>query len=261
MNRIQELFSRKNNNVLSVYLTAGYPGLDDTTRIICALQESGADMIEIGMPFSDPVADGPVIQGSSQKALKNGMSLNVLFEQLKTIRLKVHIPLLLMGYLNPVHKMGIEVFAGKCQETGIDGVIIPDLPMEYYRDQYRELFARHDLINILLITPQTPETRIREIDRLTRGFIYMVSSFSTTGSQKRFGLAQESYFNRIVSMNLASPTLIGFGVGDRETFRTASSHASGAIIGSAFIKALEGPGNIEDKVKQFVSSVIPPDKP
>ena len=165
MNRINELFSRKDKNILSVYLTAGFPELNDTSRIICALQESGADMVEIGIPFSDPVADGPVIQGSSQKALKNGMSLNLLFDQLKNIRLKTSIPLLLMGYLNPVYRFGMENFARKCNETGIDGVIIPDLPMDYYRGEYQDLFRKYNLANILLITPQTPEKRIREIER------------------------------------------------------------------------------------------------
>ena len=256
MNRINELFSRKDKNILSVYLTAGFPELNDTSRIICALQESGADMVEIGIPFSDPVADGPVIQGSSQKALKNGMSLNLLFDQLKNIRLKTSIPLLLMGYLNPVYRFGMENFARKCNETGIDGVIIPDLPMDYYRDEYQDLFRKYNLANILLITPQTPENRIREIDDLTNGFIYMVSSYSTTGSREHFDETQEAYFKKIKRLNLKSPCLIGFGVGNRDTFLTACSYANGAIIGSAFIKALDSLDSIEEKVRTFINKLI-----
>ncbi len=255
MNRIEELFSRKNKNILSIYLTAGFPELDDTTRIICALQGSGADMVEIGMPFSDPVADGTIIQDSSRRALQNGMSLNVLFEQLKSIRLKTRIPLLLMGYLNPVYQMGLEKFLGKCNESGIDGVIIPDLPMEYYRDEYRRLFTGHGLANILLVTPQTPEARIREIDGLTTGFIYMVSSFSTTGSRDNFSESQVTYFERMKGMVLSSPCLIGFGIANRETFNTACNYASGAIIGSAFIKAIDSGGSIEEKVEAFIRAI------
>ncbi len=252
MNRINELFSRKKENILSVYITAGYPALDDTSRIICALQDQGADMIEIGIPFSDPVADGPVIQNSSRTALKNGMSLNLLFEQLKNIRLKTRIPLLLMGYFNPVYHMGMEQFIQRCSETGIDGVIIPDLPLEYYRDNYQALFREHRIENIFLMTPQTPEDRILEIDRLTTGFIYMVSSYSTTGSTGGFSTVQEDYFRRIMEMPLSSPRLIGFGVGDKNTFKTAGRYASGAIIGSAFIKALSAPGTTEEKVAAFM---------
>ncbi len=256
MNRINELFSRKDKNIVSVYLTAGFPELNDTSRIVCALQESGADMVEIGIPFSDPVADGPVIQGSSQIALKNGMSLNLLFDQLKNIRLKTSIPLLLMGYLNPVYRFGMENFARKCNETGIDGVIIPDLPMDYYRDEYQDLFHKYNLANILLITPQTPEKRIREIDDLTKGFIYMVSSYSTTGSRENFDEIQEAYFKKIKRLNLKSPCLIGFGVGNRDTFRTACSYANGAIIGSAFIKALDSRDSIEENVRSFINKLL-----
>ncbi|HYW95104.1 MAG TPA: tryptophan synthase subunit alpha [Bacteroidales bacterium] len=252
MNRINELFTRKTNSILSVYMTAGFPDLDDTTSIICALQKNGADMIEIGMPFSDPVADGPVIQNSSQKALKNGMSVNLLFEQLKTIRLKTTVPLLLMGYLNPVFHMGLENFLKRCSETGIDGLIIPDLPMEYYRDNYLGLFQKFNLANILLITPQTPEQRMREIDELTNGFIYMVSSYSTTGARDSFSEQQETYFRRVDDLNLKSPRLIGFGVGNRKTFDTACQYANGAIVGSAFINAVGQPGSIEEKTAAFM---------
>ena len=252
MNRIIELFNRKKQNVLSIYLTAGYPELNDTAQIICSLQKHGADMIEVGIPFSDPVADGPVIQGSSQKALANGMSLDLLFEQLKTIRLKCRIPLLLMGYFNPVYHAGIEEFLKSCSKTGIDGVIIPDLPMEYYRDEYSGLFEKYGVFNIMLITPQTPEKRIREIDRLSKGFIYMVSSYGTTGTREKFSQKQEEYFRRIAAMKLKTPCMIGFGVGNKSTWEIACKHARGAIIGSAFIKALEGPASNQAKVAAFM---------
>jgi tryptophan synthase alpha chain len=254
MNRINELFSRKNENILSVYLTAGFPDLNDTCDVICALQDQGADMVEIGIPFSDPVADGPVIQNSSQKALENGMSLNLLFEQLRTIRLRARIPLLLMGYINPVYHLGLEKFIKRCTETGVDGVILPDLPMEYYRDNYRELFTTNGIANILLITPQTPESRIREIDSLTGGFIYMVSSYSTTGARDQFNDKQLDYFRRVRNMNLQSPRLIGFGVGNQPTFRAACEYANGAIIGSAFIKSLEKKGTVTKKTAKFMKA-------
>ena len=251
-NRITTLFERKDKNILSIYFTAGYPNLSDTSAIIATLGQSGADLIEIGIPFSDPVADGPVIQHSSEAALKNGMTLHLLFEQLKEIRKTVSVPLILMGYLNPVMQYGIENFCKKCAETGIDGTIIPDLPLEIYEAEYKELFEQNSLSNIFLITPQTPDERIRKIDGLTTGFIYMVSSSSTTGIKGVANNEQVAYFERISNMNLRSKRLIGFGISDKKTFEKASEYANGAIIGSAFVKSLAGNRAIESKVKDFV---------
>lgn len=251
-NRITALFKRKDKNILSIYFTAGYPGLNDTQTIISELEKSGADLVEIGMPFSDPVADGPVIQQSSEIALRNGMTIHLLFEQLKEIRKSVSIPLILMGYLNPVMQYGVEDFCKKCKETGIDGTIIPDLPLEIYETEYKEIFEKNSLSNIFLVTPQTSDERIRKIDELTTGFIYMVSSSSTTGVKVAVNEIQISYFERIRNMNLCSKRLIGFGISDKASFVKASDYANGAIIGSAFIKAMEGEGVIESKVKAFV---------
>lgn len=251
-NRITTLFERKDKNILSIYFTAGFPELNDTLTIITELGKRGVDLIEIGMPFSDPVADGPVIQYSSEIALKNGMTINLLFEQLKEIRKNISIPLILMGYINPVMQFGIENFCKKCKETGIDGTIIPDLPLEIYEEEYKEIFKKNSLSNIFLITPQTPEERIRKIDAASTGFIYMVSSSSTTGVKGAVNEEQISYFERIRNMNLRSKRLIGFGISDKASFEKASSYANGAIIGSAFVKALAGAGEIDGKVKTFV---------
>jgi tryptophan synthase alpha chain len=251
-NRITALFERKDKKVLSIYFTAGYPELNDTLTIITELEKSGVDLIEIGMPFSDPVADGPVIQHSSEIALKNGMTIKLLFEQLKEIRKSISIPLILMGYLNPVMQYGIENFCKKCKETGIDGTIIPDLPLEIYEAEYKEIFRENSLSNIFLITPQTTDDRIRKIDVASTGFIYMVSSSSTTGVKGAVNEEQISYFERIRNMNLRSKRLIGFGISDKASFEKASGYANGAIIGSAFVKALSGQGAIESKVKAFV---------
>ena len=239
MNRIQQLFRQKNENILTVYLTAGYPNLSDTLSLCLALQEAGVDMIEIGMPFSDPLADGPVIQQSSQVALANGMSISKLFEQLKNMRSQLHIPILLMGYYNPVLQYGIERFCADCQRVGIDGLIIPDLPFEQYRRQYAKLFEQHRLSNVFLITPQTTHERIHLIDQASTGFIYMVSSASTTGSKAGISAAQHEYFQRINAMQLQHPRLIGFGISDAQTYQTACAHSQGAIIGSALIKAID----------------------
>ena len=251
-NRITSLFERKDKNILSIYFTAGYPELNDTAAIISELEKSGADLIEIGMPFSDPVADGPVIQHSSEIALRNGMTIHLLFEQLTEIRKSVTIPLILMGYLNPVMQYGIEKFCNKCKEIGIDGTIIPDLPLETYEAEYKEIFEKNSLSNIFLVTPQTSEERIRKIDSLSNGFIYMVSSSSTTGVKGAVNEEQISYFERIQNMNLRSKILIGFGISGKASFEKASCYANGAIIGSAFVKALEGEGTLETKVKGFV---------
>lgn len=255
MNRIDELFNKKAGNILSVYFTAGYPEIDCTNKIVRELAMAGTDMIEIGIPFSDPVADGPVIQKSNDRALKNGMSLRLLFEQLKDIRKEIDIPLILMSYINPILRYGIEEFCLDCEVTGIDGVILPDLTPEVYAANYQKLFQDHNLYNILLISVRTSEARISEIDRLSRGFIYIVSSSSTTGIKRTFSREQKEYFLRVKNMNLKNPALIGFGISDNETYRDACKYSYGAIIGSAFIKALgEGQGG-ENTVKDFIIKI------
>ncbi|WP_448519930.1 tryptophan synthase subunit alpha [Rhodoflexus sp.] len=253
--RLPSLFAAK-RNILSVYFTAGFPQLNDTVRIIKTLSEAGVDMIEIGMPFSDPLADGPTIQQSSQQALDNGMSLRLLFEQLKDIRQHTDVPLLLMGYLNPVMQFGAENFCRAAQEVGIDGLILPDLPMHEYLSEYKPIFERYGLSNIFLITPQTAEARIRQIDELSQeGFIYMVSSASTTGAKQGFSDEQHSYFERIAAMQLKSPKLIGFGISDKATFEGACQYAEGAIIGSAFINLLSQSTDLEADITKFVADL------
>lgn len=238
MNRIHTLFQTKQNGILSVYFTAGYPNLNDTTTILKELQQKGIHLVEIGIPFSDPMADGPVIQQSSTMALRNGMSLRLLFDQLKDIRNEVSIPLILMGYLNPIMQYGFENFCKSCAECGIDGVIIPDLPFADYLANYKETADRYDVKMIMLITPETAEERIRLIDEHTDGFIYMVSSASTTGAQQSFTEQKQDYFRRINSMQLRNPRLIGFGISNKATFDAACANASGAIIGSKFVQLL-----------------------
>jgi tryptophan synthase alpha chain len=255
MNRINQLFQQKKNNILSIYFTAGHPTLDSSINILTELEKSGVNMIEIGMPFSDPLADGPVIQDSSTKALKNGMSIKLLFDQLQDIRKKVNIPLLLMGYLNPVLQFGIEKFCEKCKEIGIDGVILPDLPLEEYHTQYKIIFEKYDLRFIFLITPQTSDERIRLIDSISNGFIYMVSSASTTGAKGIIAEKQIEYFNRIKSLNLKNPLIIGFGISNKETFTRACEYANGAIIGSAFVKMLDTAENPGMRIKEFISEI------
>ena len=254
-NRITDIFERKEKNILSIYVTAGYPKLNDTTAIITALEKSGGDMIELGMPFSDPLADGPIIQESGQKALENGMSLKVLFEQLEGIREQVDVPLLLMGYVNPIFQFGFEAFCKKCQEVGVDGIIIPDLPMEEWLSDYKDIFEKYCLKNIFLITPQTSEERIRFIDKNSDGFIYVVSSASTTGNKKEIQESKQ-YFNRIQDMNLASPCLIGFNIHDKASFDFASANSNGGIIGSAFIKALARSDDPILGTKNFIKSIL-----
>jgi len=238
MNRIKTLFLQKQQDILSVYFTAGYPALNDTKAILSALQTQGVDLVEIGIPFSDPMADGPVIQESSHKALNNGMSIKLLFEQLTNIRNEINIPLVMMGYLNPVMQFGFEAFCRECSRVGIDGMIIPDLPMSDYLEEYKAIADRYDLKFIFLITPETSEERIRIIDENTDGFIYMVSSAAVTGAQSSFD-SRLAYFDRINAMGLKNPRLIGFGVSNKATFDAVNQHASGAIVGSAFIKILE----------------------
>ena len=237
MNRINKKL-QEDKKLLSIYFTAGYPNLNDTVTIIQDLEKSGVDMIEIGLPFSDPLADGPTIQSSSTQALKNGMTTDVLFSQLKDIRKSVNIPLIIMGYFNPMLQYGVEAFCKKCAEIGIDGLIIPDLPVDVYNEQYKATFEKYGLINVFLITPQTSVERINFIDSISNGFIYMVSSASVTGSNSGFGDEQTKYFKRIAEMNLKNPQIIGFGISNNETFTQATTHAKGAIIGSAFIKYL-----------------------
>jgi tryptophan synthase alpha chain len=257
MNRIDALFERKKGDVLSVYMTAGYPSLNDTVSIIEALQDSGVDMIEIGMPFSDPLADGPVIQQSSQRALENGMSLKILFEQLQNIRQKVTIPLVLMGYLNPVMQYGMERFISDCKKTGIDGLIIPDLPLAEYQSEYQFLFEKNCIPMIMLITPQTSEERIGEIANASGGFLYVVADSSTTGARDGIRDTQMDYFKMVKDLDLQIPRLIGFGISNAETFQKACKYASGAIIGSAFIRCLTESGEIslESSVSQFAASI------
>jgi tryptophan synthase alpha chain len=253
MNRINKKL-KEDKKLLSIYFSAGYPSLNDTVSIIQNLEKNGVDMIEIGLPFSDPLADGPTIQASSTQALKNGMSSDLLFDQLKGIRKSVSIPLIIMGYFNPMLQYGVEAFCKKCQETGIDGLIIPDLPVAVYNEQYKAIFQQYGLINVFLITPQTSIERIHFIDSISEGFIYMVSSASVTGSSSGFGEEQTSYFKRIRDMNLKNPQIIGFGISDHETFTQATKYATGAIIGSAFIKHLTNQG--VNKIKTFTRSIL-----
>jgi tryptophan synthase alpha chain len=267
MNRIDSLFQNKPGHILSVFFTAGFPTLNSTVEIIKALTRAGADMIEIGMPFSDPMADGPVIQKSSDAALKQGMNMKVLFDQLKDIRRETDIPLLLMGYLNPVLQFGIEKFCTQCQKTGIDGVILPDLPLELFLEDsgrlvgssqsisLRHLFEKNNLHAVFIVTPQTSAERIREIDRISNGFLYLVSSSSTTGVRNGFDPVQQTYFERIQDMKLKNPCLIGFGISTRESFSNACKFASGAMSGSAFVNML-GPARDMDKaVLDFVDGI------
>lgn len=253
MNRIHQKL-QENKKLLSIYFTAGYPSLNDTAKTIKELEENGVDMIEIGLPFSDPLADGPTIQASSTQALKNGMTTELLFQQLGNIRELVSIPLIIMGYFNPILQFGVEKFCQKCQEVGIDGLILPDLPLNVYQDQYEPILKKYGLVNIFLITPQTSDERILQIDAASDGFIYMVSSASVTGSQEGFGNQQENYFKRIASMNLKNPQIVGFGISNAETFQQATKTAKGAIIGSAFIKHLSKNGT--DTIGNFVKGIL-----
>lgn len=253
MNRIQTKL-QEDKKLLSIYFSAGYPSLDDTVSIIENLEENGVDMIEIGLPFSDPLADGPTIQASSTEALKSGMTTEVLFNQLKNIRKTVSIPLIIMGYFNPMLQYGVDAFCKKCQDIGIDGLIIPDLPVDVYNEQYKTTFEKYGLINVFLITPQTSIERINFIDSISNGFIYMVSSASVTGGSNGFGDTQTSYFKRIANMNLKNPQIVGFGINNNETFTQATQHAKGAIIGSAFIKHLTKNGT--KTIKSFVDTIL-----
>ncbi|MFM7858958.1 MAG: tryptophan synthase subunit alpha [Flammeovirgaceae bacterium] len=256
MNRIQELFSRKKKNILSVFYTAGFPALTDTIPIAIELQKAGVDSIEIGIPFSDPVADGPVIQESNTIALANGMKLEILLEQVREMRQSVTLPIVLMGYLNPIMQYGVERFCEKASAYGVDGVILPDMPMIEFEKTYEPMFLKHHLLNTFLISPTTSDERIRKIDRATNGFIYAVSSSSTTGAKNVFAKEQEEYFQKLEHMNLNNPYLIGFGISNHKTFSTACRFANGAIVGSAFISHLQKQSL--KNITSFIESIIAP---
>ena len=256
MNRLNTLFESKKDNLLSIYFTAGYPELNTTVAIAEALEKSSVDFLEIGFPYSDPVADGPTVQHSSQKALENGMNLNQLFEELKDMRKKVSIPILLMGYFNPMVQYGIERFCKKATEVGVDGIIVPDLPMYEYEMLYSKYFTENGLSNIFLVTPQTSEERIRKIDTLSNSFIYLLSSSTITGKGLQLTNTIEDYYKRIKAMQLNNPAIIGFGITNHGTFNKACEYARGAIVGSAFVRFLESENYLE-KIPEFVKSIRP----
>lgn len=259
-NRLTKLFSEKKTAVLNMYCTAGYPHLNSTVEVIEALQSAGADIIEIGIPYSDPIADGPVIQQSNMQALANGMNIPLLFEQLKNIRNNIHLPIILMGYLNPVLQFGIKKFCEAAAEVGVDAMILPDLPMHEFETEYQQYFTKHDLKFIFLVTPETSEERIRKIDELSSGFIYAVSSSTTTGNAQgllttKAAGQQDAYFKKLQDMKLMNPVLVGFGIKDKKTFDAACKYTNGAIIGSAYITALKDTVNITRTTKDFINTV------
>jgi len=256
MNRLNALFSSKKDNLLSIYYTAGYPALDTTLDIAEALEKSGVDFLEVGFPYSDPVADGPTIQHSSEKALENGMNLHLLFEQLAGLRKRISIPILLMGYVNPMVQYGVEAFCKKAAEVGVDGIIVPDLPMYEYETLYAGYFKANNLSNIFLVTPQTSEERIRKIDELSNSFIYLLSSSSITGGNLQVSVNIEDYYKRIKAMELKNPAIIGFGISDNKSFTKACEYAAGAIVGSAFVKLL-GTDDYLEKIPAFIKTVRP----
>jgi tryptophan synthase alpha chain len=256
MNRLKHLFDTKTDNLLSIYFTAGYPELDTTIDIAEALEKAGVDFLEIGFPYSDPVADGPVIQHSSEVALQNGMNLNLLFEQLKDLRKRVNIPIMLMGYFNPVVQYGVERFCKKAAEVGVDGIIVPDLPVYEYEKLYAGSFNNNGLSNIFMVTPQTSEDRIRKIDELSNSFIYLLSSSSITGTALQLSVNIEDYYKRIKAMQLKNPAIIGFGITDDKSFNKACEYASGAIVGTKFVKLL-GEENYLEKIPEFVKNFRP----
>jgi tryptophan synthase alpha chain len=255
MSRLNNLFQQKNKRILNVYCTAGYPTLQSTINVMSSLQENGADLIELGMPYSDPLADGPVIQASSSKALQNGMTISTLFNQLKDFRKDITVPVILMGYLNPLLQYGFENFCAKAAEVGIDGIIIPDIPMYEFQQEYSAVIKKYGLDFIFLVTPETSEERIKKLDQLSSGFLYAVSSSSITGSDKDFSPV-ETYLHKLQSLKLKNPVLVGFGIKDKSTFETACKYANGAIIGSAYIKALESDDNVEMATREFLNGIL-----
>ncbi len=255
MNRIDQLFGSKTRDILSIYFCAGHPSLDGVVKTITTLQDNSVEMIEIGIPFSDPMADGPVIQNAATKALRNGMTLRLLFSQLKDIRKEVHIPLVLMGYLNPIMQYGFEEFCASCKETGIDGVIIPDLPFKDYMESYKEVAQRYGVKVIMLITPETSEERIRQIDANTDGFVYMVSSAAITGAQKDFDSRKRDYFKKVNAMGLRNPRMIGFGISNKQTFEAACENASGGIIGSRFVSLMDDEQDAQRAIEKLLADL------
>lgn len=253
-NKLTELFLRKNKNVLNIYCTAGYPHLDSTSKVLIALQNNGADIIEVGMPYSDPIADGPVIQQSNMQAIENGMTISLLFKQLNEVKNKITVPLILMGYFNPVLQYGIEKFCKDADDAGVAGMIIPDMPMYEYEIIYKPIFEKYNFSFIFLITPQTSDKRIKEADKLSSGFLYAVSSTSTTGTALDT-TGQAEYFKRIAAMKLKNPIMIGFGINNKQTFDAACEYAAGAIIGSAYIKALANNKDVESATASFINSI------
>jgi len=255
MSRLTELFKQKKGNVVNVYCTAGYPQLDSTLTVMKALQEAGADIIELGMPYSDPLADGPTIQASGTIALHNGMTIATLFQQLKGFRSAVNLPVILMGYMNPILQYGFERFCADAAAVGVDGLILPDLPQYEFETEYGAVIKKHELDFIFLVTPETSEARVKELDALSTGFLYAVSSSSTTGKDKDFN-AVEQYLQRLQSYKLTNPVLVGFGIKDKQTFQAACKYANGAIIGTAYIKALENATDVEGATKEFLEAII-----
>jgi tryptophan synthase alpha chain len=255
MSRLNNLFQQKNSRILNVYCTAGYPTLQSTVNIMRSLQENGADLIELGMPYSDPLADGPVIQASSAKALQNGMTISTLFDQLKDFRKDITVPVILMGYLNPLLQYGFDRFCARAAEAGIDGIIIPDIPMYEFEMEYSSIIKKYGLDFIFLVTPETSEERIKKLDQLSTGFLYAVSSSSITGSDKDFSPV-ETYLQKLCEMKLKNPVLVGFGIKDKSTFDAACKYANGAIIGSAYIKALEANENVNVATKEFLNEIL-----
>lgn len=255
MNRIKKLFQDKKSDILSVYFCAGSPSIDGTLPTLVALQKGGIDMVEIGIPFSDPLADGPTIQAAASQALKNGMSLHKLFDQLKNVRSTIHVPLILMGYLNPILHYGYEAFCKKCEEVGIDGLIIPDLPFDQYQAEYLSVTRKHGIEMVFLVTPETSEERIRAIDAHSDGFIYAVSSASVTGAQKSFNDAKQAYFEHLQNMHLINPQLVGFGISNLATRQAACAHTAGVIVGSKFVSLLEQTSTPDEAVAALLKAL------
>jgi tryptophan synthase alpha chain len=255
MSRLQYLFEKKPRNVLNVYCTAGYPQLNDTLPVMRALQANGADIIELGMPYSDPLADGPVIQQSNMQALANGISIRLLFEQLRSLRPEIQVPVVLMGYMNPVLQYGFEQFCADAAAVGVDGLILPDLPPYELETEYGAVIRKYGLDFIFLVTPETPDERIRQLDAISSGFLYAVSASSTTGGNQGVQF-QEDYFSRLKALQLRNPVLVGFGIRDKESFETACLHSNGAIIGSAYIRSLSAGGEVGAVTKDFLNTIL-----